>query len=432
MIVEFTLKNFRSFKGESTLCLEAEGLSSNKGKLFETTHGLSLLPSVAIFGANASGKTNILKAISFMLNAMKNTDITNPTTENRLLLPFELDGISAKQPTLMQIVLWDAKKEREYRYGFEINKRQVKSEWLYVRSKVTSNFTKKQIFTRQKQAFEFGPESKTELEDLAQRVNERFLALPIFAQLNHQVSRDLVALSQALYVWDNAFFGLPSLANAIEVCNKDRSILKAVNDFIAGADTGIRAINIEEDTMPLSDAPSDVQRALKSQGANPESSIKSLQAQTEHRLHGGNGAESHYFNFWDHESTGSLKLFILTTFLMQALKSGSVFLIDELDSSLHPLLVQAIIDHLENPKVNKVGVQLVYTSHDTHILTRRVNLRRDQIWFADKNKVEESTLTRLSEFKTRNDYDIARNYLLGRFGAVPVLDMRVGGTDAVD
>ncbi len=430
MLVEFTLKNFRSFKSESTLCLEAEGLSSNKEKLLETTHGLFLLPSVAIFGANASGKTNILKAMSFVLWAMRNTDITNPTTDNKLLLPFELNDASAKQPVLMQVVLWDTKKECEYRYGFEIDRDRVISEWLHVRSKVTSKFTKKQIFIRQRQAFEFGTESKAELEDLAQRVNEQFLALPIFAQLNHQISRDLITLSQTLSVLDNALLGLAGLANAIDICNKDDSILGAVDEFITKADTGIKAINIEGDTIPLSEAPNDVQRALKSQGAGPEASVRSFQVQTEHKLRDGDKAASRYFNFLDHESTGSLKLFILITLLMRALKLGGTFLIDELESSLHPLLVQAIIDHLENPKVNKTGVQLVYTSHDTYILTRRVNLRRDQICFAEKNEHEESTLTRLSEFKTRNDYDIARNYLLGRFGAVPVLNLKANGPNA--
>ena len=432
MIIEFTLKNFRSFKDEATLSMEAEGLSSNKSKILETANGLSLLPSSAIFGANASGKTNVIKAMSFMLVAMKNTDITNPSTGNRLLLPFKLDEISSKKPTFMQIILWDPQKEHEYCYGFEINKDRVISEWLYLRSKVSRNFTKKNIFTRKKQSFDAGSESQQELVGLFPRVNDQFLALPVFAQLNHQTSRDLIDLVQTISVWDSESLGMPGLTHAIQVCNNDQTVFEDVNKFIAAADTGIKAINIREEDLPLDQSPSAVQQSLRAQGSDPKSIVKFVRAQTEHRSYKSGSDSTQHFNFWDHESSGTLKLFVLMTFIIKGLKQGNVLLIDELDSSLHPLLVQAILSHIEDRRINQTGLQLIYTSHDSHILARRVNLRRDQIWFADKNQAEESTLIRLSEFKTRNDYDISSNYLLGRFGAVPILGAGLGEDGAIN
>lgn len=426
MLIEFTLKNFRSFKDEATLCLDAEGLPSNQAKLIQTDQGMSLLPSVAIFGANASGKTNIFKAMAFMLEAMRNTDITKPTTEHQLLLPFKLNKISEEEPSLMQIVFWDSKLKIEYRYGFEIDKDRIVTEWLYIVSRVNTNFTKKLVFLRQKQAFEFGAESKLELEDLAPRVSSKFLALPIFAQLNHQISQDLLEFIKNIFIWDSNSFGLSNLAEAIAICNKDPQVLEKVNKLINKSDTGIQSIDLRSERMLLSNTPINVQKAFKEQNIDPKAYVTSLQAQTQHRMQDDDASKLQYFNFLDHESAGTLKLFVLSTFIMRALETGGIFVIDELDSSLHPLLVQAIIDYLEDPDINTKGVQLIYSSHDVHMLSRRVNLRRDQIWFVEKNKKEESSLVCLSEFKIRNDFDVAKNYLLGRFGGVPALHFKVG------
>ena len=421
MIVEFTIKNFRSFKDEFTLSLEAENLPSNKAKLIETSGGIPLLPSVGIFGANASGKSNVFKALSFMLSAMKNTDINKPTVEHNLLLPFELDDFSAGQPTFMQIVLWDPDVEREYRYGFRISRTEVLEEWLYLRSKPKEKFTNKCVFKRRGDKFDADTEHVPSLKDLPPKVNPKILALPIFAQFYHRIALDLFNFTAKITILDSNAINMDALTQAIDFAYHDPSLKSEVAGFIRKADTGIQDLKLIKREIPLSDSPAKVRAHFQKQGFASSQTTVNYQALIRHKTYGEKPG-SKDFSLYNHESSGTAKIFVLATSLLKALKTGGVFFIDELDAGLHPLLAQAIISQIDSRNTNPRGVQLIYSSHATHLLSRTANPRRDQVWFAEKNNREESALKCLSGYKTRNDYEIARNYLVGRFGAVPILD----------
>ena len=154
MIIEFSVKNFRSFRELATLSLEAEPLKTGKSNLFSTEFKTKLLPSAGIFGHNASGKSNLVKALAYMQWAMLNSDYLNqPTTKSPLLQPFLLNLESCKDPSFFQIVLWDAEKKTEYRYGFEISGERVVSEWLETVTKVKKNRRRREIFLRNSQEF---------------------------------------------------------------------------------------------------------------------------------------------------------------------------------------------------------------------------------------------------------------------------------------
>ena len=154
MIIEFSIKNFRSFKELATLSLEAESLKTGKNGLISTEFKTNLLPAIGIFGHNASGKSNLIKALVYMQWAMLNSDYLNqPTTKFPFLQPFLLNVESCKEPSFFQIVLWDSENKTEYRYGFEINAENVVSEWLETVTKVKKNRRRRMIFLRKGQEF---------------------------------------------------------------------------------------------------------------------------------------------------------------------------------------------------------------------------------------------------------------------------------------
>ena len=420
MIIEFTIQNFRSFKNQFTISAEAESLRSNNDKLIEAANGSVLLPSMGIFGSNASGKSNIVKALKFMVRAMQNSDyIKKPSTKDKLLAPFRLDTASANKPTLLELVLWDPEEEKEYAYSFEINSREVVSERLNIRSRVSKNFTDQHIFTRRKQEFEFGAKGNAEMKKLQDRVRPDALAVSVFAQFNHQPSTGLINLvgDELLYiVSDNT----SSMYDALRECGEDAQLLEDVTQLVLQADLNIQKIRIEK------------QDAFDKFGPSPDSELaKSLrrdmrfmirEALTSHRKY-GKSSEADYvlFNLNEDESAGTNRFFALATRMAKVLKKGGVLVIDDLDASLHPLMSKAIVEQFDNKETNPKGAQLIYNSHEIFLMSDEVNLRRDQIWLAEKNDSEETTLKRLSDYKVREDYRIDRNYLVGRFGAIPFL-----------
>ena len=420
MIVEFTIKNYRSFKSQCTLSMEAEGLRTNTRKLIKAPHGPDLLPSAGIFGGNASGKSNIFKALQFMAWAMQNSDyIKRPTTKHSLLSSFRLDDDSAGQPTLMEIIIWDPEEGKEYSYGFEIDAQEIIKEYLNVKSKVNKNFTDPRIFTRNKQQFEFDPKHGAEMSKLQDRVRPDALALSVFAQFNEQLSSRLVSLvgDEALYiVSDNA----SSMYDALRECDENESLLNGVTELVLQADLSIEKITIKQQNAFDKFGPSVDSDLAKSIRRDMHFTIR--EALTRHKKYGKSAKSDHaIFDLAKDESAGTGRFFALAAHIIRILKTGGVLVVDDLDASLHPLMSKAIVEQFDNKETNPNGAQLIYNSHEIFLMSEEVSLRRDQIWLTEKNDTEETGLIRLSNYKTRDDYRIDRNYLAGRFGGIPSL-----------
>lgn len=423
MLVEFTLKNFRSFRKEATLSMEAESLKSNTNKLIKAQGGTLCLPSAGVFGGNASGKSNIFKALGFMAWAMQNTDyIKSPTTEHDLLSPFRLNQSSAGEPSLFQIVLWDPKAGREYTYGFEINDRAVLSEHLSVKSKVSKNFTSSLVFSRDKQKFKFGSRWGAGMKQLEKRVRPDALALSVFAQFNDQLSLGLVDLVSGRFLHiDNDLS--ESMRAALRACEEDGQLLANVTKMVRQADLGIGEIFIEKVGLPESFGVGFGLEAAEAFGGDSRFGIKRVRMS--HSVYGQAGEVGDVvFDLDKDESAGTGRLFVLATHISRALKSGGVLVVDDLDSNLHPFIVKALVDQFDNKETNPKDAQLIYSTHEAFLMSRAVNLRRDQIWLTEKNEREESELIRLSDYKIRDDYRIDRNYMAGRFGGVPQLEFK--------
>ena len=432
MIIEFTVGNFRSFKNKVTLSLQAEQklLKSNKSRLIPISDGSHLLPSVGIFGANASGKSNINHAIHFMHTLVNgNPEYNyNPVNEYSAVEPFLLDTRSKNKPIFMEIVLWDLETEREYCYGFRLKDKQIIEEWLSIREKANQRFVTKELFRRRTEngnpKFEFNNQTiNKRLGKLEQFVKLETSAIFIFNQFADPFSSDFLKLMNKNFITIGDSITDAIVDYSINSFKNNSEIREGVERIIKQADLFIKDLQPVEIRLPLQSPGLAEKRGDDAQrkGRNIPSQVLYQDIQTVHRCYGDKSGKIVNFSLQSHESTGTRKLFCLAVSLVRVLQAGGVAIIDDLDAALHPLLAQALIEQFDNKRTNPKSAQLIYNTHETFLMSDSVNLRRDQIWFTEKNQFEETELICLSEYKTREDYRIDRNYIMGRFGAIPML-----------
>ena len=407
MIIEFSTKNFRSFKELATLSLEATSLKSGKNSLISRGFGTKLLPVTGIFGHNASGKSNLVKALAYMQWAMLNSDYLNrPTTKHPLLQPFLLNAASGQEPSFFQIVLWDPEHEVEYRYGFEINQENIVSEWLESVAKVTSNRRRRMIFLRKGQEFpELDDSMKDKVGHLITNVRPTALALTVFAQFADPVS------SQIIKLMDHTNFTIidmgmqDPLAYAMQQYHENPEFATRVLQLLKKFDLAIQDLRVIREPISethLKSMPNELKSLF-----NQQSMV--FRAITSHKMYGLLKQEQCVeFDFTNQESFGTRRLFALVVLLVQSLDIGGTCILDELGSSIHPFMSKEIVALFQNHKTNPKGAQLIFCSHETYLLSNQVELRQDQIWFTEKNAKEESVLNCLLEYKLRSDHEFEK------------------------
>lgn len=433
MLVEFCVGNYRSFRDRVTLSLVAANLRSqdkelDENNVFEATPKLRLLTSVAIYGANASGKSNLVRAMVVMRDlVMRSAEGTNPTGGIDVE-PFRLNTETVQLPSYFQVIfLLDGIR---YRYGFEATSERIVSEWLHYVPKTVEA----KLFVRQGDEFAFG-ESFREGKEFAEKVRPNALLLSVAAQFNNPRARRVVG-------WFRSHLGI---ASGLEDSSMRTSTLRALKDpqrrkeiieLVKKLDLGISGVTVE--TTP--DTGRDLSRVFV--GAPPElrDAIANLQKVVDD-LNRSNGKEQEHvsvsitrpvlnpdgkpvdsveFDLDECESEGTRKLIAMAGPLVNVLKAGCVLVIDEFDARLHPLITQAIIRLFNSSQANPNHAQLVFATHDTNLLDRRF-FRRDQIWFTEKDRQGGTQLYSLAEFRVRNDASFGRDYIHGKYGAIPYL-----------
>ena len=436
MIIDFTIKNYRSFKEASSLSLVAEGLKNDGISIKETDFKDSLLPVVGIFGQNAGGKSNIIKAFAYMQNAVLNADYINaPVNKHPLLQPFLLNKSSHNEPIHFELSLWDEQDNARYNYGFKVGAKGVVSEWLELTDRPDVKKRTRLIFERIGKQFSFDATVKDDLEPIAKRVLDTALAINVFANLADPLSGRLVELispKNIKIVEDTNTDQL--MGYALDRCYTDEKLRAKVIRFIKNADIDINEVSVDRTLFNVDELPAGIPDELKALMNSTGQPNYNYRITSKHSMYDDDGKKldsSYDFNFGEQESLGTQKLLALATILIDALNNGETVLFDELGSSLHPFLTKKIVELFQSPKSNKNGAQLIFTSHETFLLNKsslgnRFDLRRDQIWFADKSADESSTLRCLSEYKTKKEYELSKRYLEGRFGAVPVLKFKEG------
>ena len=407
MLIRFSFKNFKSFKDENLLDMEATLLKEHKYNIAKTEN-IDLLKVVAIYGANASGKTNVLQAFDYMKKRILVSDDSkkNSPIDEENIYSFMINN---EEVSLEVEIL--AKNNKIYKYGFEVLKNSIVSEWLYIK-KVNKFYS---IFEREKNNVTM--KSNNKISGLA-NIDERTLFLNIYSKIDKN-NEDF----NNVYEWFvNANYldlGNPRFEDFIN----NRISLKILSDekykkellkFIKTFDSGIEGIKTTPDSIEeIQNNNRVVKVELIHRGE--DNKLKALPL--------------------DLESNGTRKMLHLFDFFMDALKNGMVLFIDELDAKLHPLLTRYIINLFHNSETNIGNGQLIYSTHDTVNLNKDT-FRRDEIWFTEKNRDGVSEIYALSDYileddedsknkigkKVRNDATYNKDYLTGRYGAIPVLE----------
>lgn len=403
MLIRFSFKNFKSFKDENCLDMEATSLKEHEYNVAKTD-STEILKVSAIYGANASGKTNVLQAFSYMKKRILVSDdskVNSPMDEENIYSFMINDN-----PISLEVEIL-AKNNKIYKYGFDILKDKIISEWLY--EKRINKFY--EIFERNNNNVQI-MKVKNKLFDLA-NIDDKSLFLKSFRAIDKS-NEDFNSVYEWFMNSNYLDLGDPKFEDAL---NK-RISLRIVEDekyrsellaFIKTFDATIDSINISPDSL----------EEIK----NTNGVVK---VELVHNCKDGKKALPISL-----ESNGTMKMFHLFDFFMDALKNGMVLFVDELDAKLHPLLTRYIINLFHNSEKNIGNGQLIYSTHDTVNLNKET-FRRDEIWFAEKNKNGISEIYSLSDYimedengnakKVRNDATYNKDYLTGRYGAIPVLE----------
>ncbi len=420
MLVEFRIKNFRSLRDEQALSLVA---STDKTLL--ETHALAtglkaaphLLKSAVVYGANASGKSNLIKAMQYMRGVVTDSAGLQPGQTFDRLQPFKLDASSGGQPTDFEVTfLLDGVR---YQYGFAMTTQRIVREHLLV----YKAFKPQRWFDRHfdaesgKDVYEFGPGLKgaKHLWEGATRSNALFLSMAV--QLNSDALRPVFDwFANRLVIFNE----LAPLSPHFSVqMLKQEAQRKAMCDFLRAADISIADVEVATRQAAVQSIRFDLATGKREEEAGE-------QAVDEVKFHHVTEHGKAVFDLMD-ESSGTRNLLFLTGPILDILNKGLTLVVDELDTSLHTLLVQALVRLFHRPEANTGGAQLVFTTHDTSLLDAYGLLRRDQVWFVEKKPDQSSVLYPLTDFSPRKNEALERGYLQGRYGALPLLRDQLPG-----
>ena len=411
MLIQFNFKNYKSFREEAALDLSAAKMTEFSDRIV-TVGSEKILPVAAIYGANASGKSNIYDAFGYMsdyvADSFKYGDEEEKFEEFRPT-PFLFDSISANAESSFEVyfTLPEDKSGRTYNYGFCIDKEGVTEEWLNAKAKSARKYST--VFYRETsdEELDLSGFPKDSRDNIQVALEKQVLIISLGAKLK-------IGKCKAIRDWflanEFANFGDPFTNYFMSrrlpkgfVENKD--IRQKVVEYFASFDEHIKDFRIEK-------VPHD--------GETKEDTFK---ISALHKMIDSDKMAEIPLGL---ESAGTLKMFALYPELQEVLEKGSVFFIDELNARLHPLLVRNFLLTFLNPEVNKNHAQLVFTTHDTWQLSNQL-LRRDEIWFVEKDERGVSTLYSLADFvdedgsRIRKDESYEKNYLIGKYGAIPTL-----------
>lgn len=437
MLLRFGVENHGSIASYQEIQLTATALKDDEtgvmiadGFSMDSSRALRVLPVAGIYGANASGKSTLLRAIDFFVSAITHSHSRVARRKGTPYDPYLLDSESRNKPSRYDadIVLGDIR----YHYGFILDGKHILQEWLYSFDLTASRQVRSVMFGRETSGegdveLVFpGKSLKGENKQIAKLVRPNSLFLSVAAQNSHpqltpifdffeQVVSRLNANLDEFYVVEQltAYFAL------------DAQRREAALQFLRAADVGISGIDFSK--IPLAEKDlkvlQSIEQAIRQHVEIVESEKGSVSTDLiKERISvklGHRGKDGDIYPIaLNAESTGTQALLQLLGPVFAKLHAGGTILIDELNTALHPLVSRELIKLFQNPITNPGKAQLIFSTHDTNLLTGAL-LRRDQVWFAEKDEQGRSHLYSLSDIKVRATDNIERGYLMGRFGAIP-------------
>ncbi|NUQ78057.1 MAG: ATP-binding protein [Polyangiaceae bacterium] len=412
MLIEFSVENFLSFNERVTLSMvaapeldEADGLTENT---FEAPGGIRLLKSALVYGANASGKSNLLKAVQFVRGLILESAKGTQAGETIGVRPFLLDPAAAARGSSFEFI-WIADDAR-YRYRFSVDRSRVLEEML-ARAPLEED-SEVELFRRDVSGIRVG-ESFAEGRDIESKTRSNALFLSVVAQLNGAESQRILTwfrdrLTFVSGLNDGMLLGFTMYQVRAGIWIEE--ILRLAREADLGI-VGLSTIDVTADMLPAT-LPEELRRRLLSEN------IGTLRIQ--HRRFDSAGQPAGEVDFdLAEESEGTQKFIAFAGPLLDVLKNGKALFVDEFDARLHPRLTRAIVN-LFHTDSNPENAQLIAATHDTNLLDRSF-VRRDQIWFTEKDPRGATKLYSLAEFDLPPEARYERDYLLGKYGAVPAI-----------
>lgn len=398
MLVNFTFKNFRSFRDEMTLSMEAASIQELSEAVVKSCDE-ELLPVAVMYGANSSGKSNVLKALKAMRDVLLNSVKLNP--KDKLdAEPFCLDLTSAEQPTSFEIQF--TLNGSKFRYGFDYTANEILAEWLYEKRVGEREF---ELFLRSGNEFKISKTRFAEGNGKQDATPSNRLFVSLVAQLNGKLSQSILDwFSSIEYI--SGMDGKEYADKTLEMLFLNQQGATEIKQLFTETNLGFNELDIELD----------------------DSVAMKMKAESVHNLYDADGTMVgvRTFSTDKMESEGTKKMIEIAGPLVDAILSGKILVVDELDAKLHPFLTRKIIGLFMDREINRNGAQLIFATHDTNLLNLQY-LRRDQIWFTEKDKTDSTELYSLVEFrddagnKVRNDRNIEKDYINGRYGAIPFM-----------
>lgn len=423
MLVEFKVGNYRSFRDPQTLSLVASSdkeLSQN----VLTKKGLPLLKGAAIYGPNASGKSNVIRAADTTSRIVLDSASFKPD-EELPVQPFAFDEEHATRPTLFEVIFYSS--GVRYQYGFEATRKRIESEWLiaYPKGRPQKWFERSSTKRGKGYSWKFSSHLRGDKHQLTEKTRDNALFLSVAAQWNH-------AQLMAVHSWfvrqvrvkPAAFNWLPVTAELLHDSGRGkasgRAFADAVADVLSRADLGICDVFVRKrEIKPDRDLPKGLPDEPK------EKMIAFFERQylveARHRCMNGGGEVSIP---WEDESDGTRRFFEMIGPWFQAVVNNATAFVDEIESSLHPLLTRFLIHMIMDAPSEEDSPQLIFATHDTTLLDPEL-LRRDQIWFTEKDEYGATHLYSMwdyKEHKPRKREAMQKGYLAGRYGAIPIIE----------
>lgn len=419
MLIEFKVTNFRSVRETQTLSMVAGGALKDKdldGNTFET--GIANFPklvrSSVIYGPNASGKSNLIAAIAFMERMVRESAREAQVGEPIEVTPFRLDAASRDQDSEFEMHF--IADEVRYQYGFSLNAERVTSEWLiaYPVGKAQNWFERQYDAVNDRYDYKFSDlfdEGKSRQERANYTIANN-LYLSVAVQKNSQKLLPVFTWFQKKL---NYILSMSSLGarRTSSLCQEPEGKTRVLA-FMNAASIPVEDLLVERKLFTLDDLPEDFPDELKAKVMKDMEGVVSFETKFLYQSNDNQGLIP--FDL-DDESDGTKALFSFAARWLDLLEKDAVLFVDEIDTSLHPLLVHHLIKLLHT---SKSRAQLVFTTHDTTLLSQRI-MRRDQVWFVEKDKQQSTQLYSLADFSPRQNEALEKGYLSGRYGAIPFL-----------
>lgn len=416
MLIQFQVENYKSIKDLAVLSMEA---SSEKEHLKNLTivGKDKVLKTAVIFGANAAGKSNLFTAMTAAITLVRKSNLRQVGEPLSEIVPFKFDKSTINLPTKFEFVF--RSHDKKYVYGFSASNRKIIDEYLYVykTAKPTTVFER----SNTDQYRYTSVDAKKELQPIESRNAENKLFLATAGAWNSKLVKEPLSWFMAMidtYLTDFSLLFQQSISSYDS--DYDGSLKQFTSRLMHEADIHIDDYTIESRDLPKENYLQMIPPFLE--GLIPttaEVHSKEYSVRTMHRIIGEDQKETLFTLSLNEESEGTKNIFALSPVFKNAFETGRIICIDELDTSLHPILIVLLVGLFNNPKVNKANAQLIFSTHSTEILSLK-DMRRDQFYFVEKDRrTGASQLYSLDEFSPRLGEDIRKAYLIGRYGAIP-------------